>query len=138
MWRRKTLITSGCFASLLLAAGCATTTPQLAGKIESAPKDEAEIILYLKGDGTLIRAEGLMGGNFEKEFALPGNPGGLGRKIADIEIWEHDGSIQDLTVGNSPTGASAHPHSGPVNPPFNTHCHKYITVGGQPVMIHCP
>ncbi len=153
MSRTKALIVTSCFASLLMSAGCdtppATTpaetpdaapaaTPSLVGTLEAGPKEEAEIILYLKADGTLIHVEGMRGGNFEDASALQGNPGGLDRKVADIQIWDHDGTFQDITVGSSSEGDSAHLHSGPVTPPLNTHCHKYVLVGSQWVLVHCP
>ena len=96
------------------------------------------MILYLKADGTLIRFEGMRGGNFEQETVLSTKPGGLGKKLADIQIWEHDGSFNDITTDASPTGPTAHAHSGVVTPPLNGHCHRYVLVDSQWLVGHCP
>ncbi len=136
MSNKKTLTTACCLVGLLIAAGCDRET-KLAGRYQSLPKTDAVIVLYFKSDGTLIRAEGLRGGNFEKETPVSGEPRGLGRKLAEVQIWEHDGSFGDVTVDASPTGATAHPHSTVVNPPLNTHCHRYIWTDSQWLITHC-
>jgi hypothetical protein len=138
MSKKKELMAAACVAGTLLLTGCPGTATTPVGKFESRAKNEAEIILYLKADGTLIRAEGLRGGNFEQETVLSGKPKGLGKKVADIAIYEHDGSLSEMTVDGTTTGASAHPHSGPVTPPFNTHCHRYVMIDSQYVITHCP
>ena len=125
-------------ACLLLVSGCDSTASKPEGRFESRAKNEAEVVLYLKADGTLIRAEGLRGGNFEQETLLSETPKGLGKKVADIAIYEHDGGFNEITTDATPTGASAHAHSGPVTPPLNTHCHRYVKIDSQYVIVHCP
>jgi len=108
------------------------------GKYESQPANQGVIRIYLKADGTVIRAEGLKGGIWEKEAELSGEPTGLGSKLVDISVWDHDGSLNDLKINDGTThGQSAHHHAGPTNPPWNTHCHKYIQIGTQWVVTHC-
>lgn len=131
------MMAAACAASLLLVSGCGSTTSKPEGRFESRAKTEAEVVLYLKADGTLIRAEGLRGGNFEQETPLTEKPRGLGKKVADIAIYEHDGGFNEITVDATPTGASAHTHSGPVTPPLNTHCHRYVQIDSQYVLVHC-
>ena len=133
------LIAAGYVASVLLIASCGTNSGPLAGKYAPGSKADAEIVLYLKADGTLLRAEGLRGGIFEKESEISGEPHGLGKKVADISIWDHDGSLEDLKIEDGTTdGKSAHLHSGLVNPPWNSHCHKWIKIGGTWLLDHCP
>jgi hypothetical protein len=138
MSEKKELIAASCVASLLLMAACGPMESTPEGRFESRAKNEAELVLFLKADGTLIRAEGLRGGNFEQETVLSDKPKGLGKRVADIAIFEHDGGFNEITVDATPAGASAHTHSGPVTPPLNTHCHRYIRIDSQYVITHCP
>lgn len=138
MTRKIAMMISAGLAVLVLAAGCAPAVkapPAPLGKFESRPIDQAVIRLYLTADGTMIRAEGKRGGNWEKEIVFNGKPKSLGKPLADIRMWEHDGTEADVTKDD---GTSAHPHSGPTNPPWGSHCHRFFRIDGQYVGVHCP
>jgi hypothetical protein len=131
MSHQRTLLLTTCLAAFFLTA-CCLTPPK--GRYEPGPPNEAAIRIYLKADGTMIRAEGVRGGIWEAAVAFSDKPRSVGTKLADIELWTHDGTETDLKNAD---GTSSHPHSGPVNPPWNTHCHRYVTIDSQWVLVHC-
>ena len=98
------------------------------GKFESGLPDDAVIRLYLTADGTMIRAEGKRGGNWEGQTVFDSIPSSLGEEIADITLWKHDGTETDVA---NEDGTPAHVHSGLTNPPWGSHCHRWIRIGSH-------
>ena len=150
MTKKIAIMISACLAVLALAAGCGPGTSddggavksseqaaaEPLGKFEAGSPDDADIRLYLTADGTMVRAEGKRGGNWDKQavFERDGTPSSLGKPLADIRMWEHDGSETGVAKED---GTSAHPHSGPAHPPWAGHRHCWIRIDYRYLIVHC-
>jgi hypothetical protein len=148
MTKKIAILISACLVVLALAAGCGPgrtddggevkeseqTAAEPLGKFEAGSPDDADIRLYLTADGTMVRAEGKRGGNWDKQAVFDGTPKSLGKPLADIKIWEHDGSETEVAKED---GTSAHPHSGPAHPPWRNHRHCVIQIGTHKLIVHC-
>lgn len=134
MTRKKLMLLTSCVATFVVAGCECLRGPH--GHFDSNINPTKHRVL-LAGDGTVIKIETLVGGNFENATPVTGNAG-EGDKILDIKVYKHDGSGTGLmTADGSQFGQSMHIHTGGQNPPWNSHCHYVWYVGAQKFTSHC-
>jgi hypothetical protein len=131
---KKLLVLAGCVTTLALAGCDCFKGPQ--GKYDETA-GQAKHRIWLAADGTVTRIETDVGGSWHRATPAPDGTG-TGTKILDIKVYPHDNNLKSLKIEDGTQhGQETHPHTGGLNPPWNSHCHKVWYVGGQKYTSHC-
>ena len=137
---KKSLLLLG--IAFFILTGCAKncpapeSCPETPGPLTSGVEDGAgRIRITLNADGTVDKIEGRdAGGNWEPDLKEQNTPPlSLGTAVATIEIFEHNGSEDDVASG----GAPLHSHAGGQSPPWGSHCHRWVKINNVNTLIHC-
>ena len=161
---RKLLFMS-CMSLLALVAGCpgkdepsATTasTPAAATPETGPPADTAEvppapacatsnatgdkhdasIRITLNSDGSVNKIEGKNANGIweDPRREQSEQPESMGACIASIEVHALNDSTKELMNAD---GTAAHADAGIADPPYNTHCHRWVVINGVNRLVHC-
>jgi hypothetical protein len=91
--------------------------------------------ITLNSDGTVNQIEGKNAADiWESPRGQAESPESLGACIVTIEVFALNSSTKEL---QNPDGSPTHTHSGPSNPPYNTHCHRWVRINNVNTLVHC-
>ncbi|MFZ2508780.1 MAG: hypothetical protein WAW79_09965 [Steroidobacteraceae bacterium] len=95
-----------------------------------------KIRITLNGDGTVGQIEGTdAGGNFEPILEQQeATPASLGECLTTIQVNDLNDSTEDLMGAE---GESLHSNAAQSNPPYNTHCHRWVKINNVNYLVHC-
>jgi hypothetical protein len=96
----------------------------------------ASMRITLNSDGTVAQIEGKnAAGVWESPRGQQQEPpDSLGACVTSIDVFALNDSTKEL---QNPDGTPTHSHAGPSNPPYNTHCHRWVRINNVNTLVHC-
>lgn len=109
--------------------------PSPQGSTGAAPAN-AKVRITLDASGNIALVEGVSSlGLWEPSLGQQeDSPQSLGDAQGSIQVYSHDGSLNEL---EDSTGGSAHSHAQMSHGALNAHCHRWLKSGSTYYLVHC-